>query len=137
MNDKPTDPAEATDGMLPARTCCAFFEREYLGMPMTPTAEEIRLRELAEEYHRTCEDYDRMICTGPIKDGSILPASGDESSAINRHAQDVRDRLWYQVAPLGFSRQQWMEAIRDEGLRYRHNSETNYIRAYGVPGQRM
>jgi hypothetical protein len=108
---------------LPCTSCCASFEREYLGMPYTPTKEEIRLRELAEEYHRTCEDYDRTICTGPIKDGAIMPAHGVEMSAISRHAQAVRDGLWRHVAPLGFSRQQWMEARRDEGRHYRHNAK--------------
>jgi hypothetical protein len=119
----PQDPAEATDGMLPARTCCASFAREYLGMPYTPTKEEIRLRELAEEYHRTCEDYDRTICTGPIKDGVILPATGEEASAINRHAIAVRNGLFRKARELGFDRQQWMEAIVEASPRSRHNSE--------------
>lgn len=56
MTDQPTLPAEATDGMLPARACCASFERKYLGMPYTPTEQEIKPRELAEEYHRRTEE---------------------------------------------------------------------------------
>lgn len=122
MTDQPAPPAEAADGMLPARACCASVEREYLGMPYTPTKEEIRLRELAEEYHRRTEEYDRTVCSGPIHNGAIMPADGVEVATINRHAQRIRDGLWQHVAQLGFSRQQWMEAIRDEGLRYRHNS---------------
>jgi len=118
-----TAPQKENGGDCPSTSCCASFESEYLGLPYTPTKEEIRLRELAEEYHRTCEDYDRTICTGPIKDGAIMPAHGAEVSAISRHAQAVRDGLWRHVAPLGFSRQQWMEAISDVGRHYRHNSQ--------------
>lgn len=119
MSDTPKAD-KAADGGLRLTPCCASFEREYLGMPYTPTKEEIRLRELAQEYHKTCEDYDRTVCTGPIQNGAIMPATGAEVSAVSRHAQAVRDGLWKHVAPLGFSRQQWMEAIRDEALRYRH-----------------
>jgi hypothetical protein len=92
-------------------------------MPYTPTKEEIRLRELAEEYHKTCEDYDRTICTGPIKDGAILPATGEEASAINRHATAVRNGLFRRAQELGFDRQQWMEAIVEASPRSRHNTE--------------
>lgn len=114
---------QETGGDCPSTSCCASFEREYLGMPYTPTEEEIRLRELAKEYHRTCEDYDRTVCTGEMKDGAIMPATCAEVSAISRHAQAVRNGLWKHVSPLGFNRQQWMDAIRDEGRPYRHNAE--------------
>jgi hypothetical protein len=91
-------------------------------MPYTSTKEEIRLRELAEEYHRRTEAYDRLVCSGPIHNGAIMPASGVESAAISRNAQAVRDDLFKDLGPLGFDRQQWMEAIRDAGLNYRHNT---------------
>ena len=78
-----------------------------------PIKEEIRLRELAEEYHRRTEEYDRIVCSGPILNGAITPANGSEFTAINRHAQLVREELWKDVAPLGFDRKQWSEAIRN------------------------
>ncbi len=117
-----TAPQQETGGDCPSTSCCASFEREYLGMPYTPSKEEIRLRELAEEYHKTCEDYDRTICTGPIKDGAILPATGEEAAAINRHATAVRNGLFRRAQELGFDRQQWMEAIVEASPRSRHNA---------------
>lgn len=48
------------------------------------------LDDLADEYHRRCEAYDRIVCTGPIRNGEILPASSQELDRINRHAHMVR-----------------------------------------------
>ena len=91
------------------------FEREYQVTFPIKTKEEIRLRELAEVYHTACEEYDRTICTGRIKDGVILPATGAEVAEVSRHARIVRDVLWRQAAQLGFSHQQWLQAIMDVG----------------------
>lgn len=88
------------------------FRREYLGMPMQETDDERKLRELAEEYHRRTEAYDRTICTGPIKRGAIMPANGWEASQINRHAIGVRDALEAGALKLGFTPKQWRDAIR-------------------------
>lgn len=88
------------------------FRREYLGIPHQETADERNLRALAEDYHRRTEAHDRTICTGPILRGGIMPASGWESSQINRHAKAVRDELEVEAAKLGFTPQQWRDAIR-------------------------
>jgi hypothetical protein len=37
------------------------------------TARELKCLELAERYHRETEAYDRTVCTGPIRDGSVMP----------------------------------------------------------------
>ncbi len=100
--------------------CGAFFERRYLAIPYFPTENEIRLRELAEEYHRRCEEYDRTVCTGPLRNGEVMPADGAELVAINKNAQYVLRRLEKQVVALGFDRRQWQKAIIDAGHRYRH-----------------
>lgn len=88
------------------------FRREYLGITHQETADERKLRALAEDYHRRTEAYDRTICTGPILRGGIMPANGWESSQINRHAKAVRDELEVEAAKLGFTPQQWRDAIR-------------------------
>ena len=49
--------------------------------------------DLAIEYYRRTEAYDRTVCTGPIRDGSILPGSHHELAVINRHAAAVRREL--------------------------------------------
>lgn len=87
------------------------FQREYLGVPWTPSPEEKRLRELAREYHERTEAYDRTICTGPIGRGGIMPATIDQQALINRHAGTVRDELGIEAARQGFSPKQWREAI--------------------------
>lgn len=100
-----------TEGEFAALAGSAF-RREYLGVPPQETDDERKLRELAEEYHRRTEAYDRTICTGPIKRGAIMPATAWEGSQINRHAKAVRDELEVEAVKLGFTPQQWRDAIR-------------------------
>ena len=90
---------------------CSAFQREYLGVPWTPSPEEKRLRELAHEYHERTEAYDRTVCTGPIVRGGIMPATPEQHSRINIHARTVRDELGVEAARLGFTPKQWREAI--------------------------
>lgn len=87
------------------------FVTEYLCQPRETEAEH-RLRRLAEEYHERTERYDRCICTGPIRDGSIMPANGHEMGMINVHAKAVMEELGEEVRCLGFTTKQWMSAIQ-------------------------
>ncbi len=66
------------------------FKNEYLG-DFRPSERDKKLHDLANEYHITCEFYDQTVCTGPImRDGSILPANGQQQALISRHALEVR-----------------------------------------------
>lgn len=56
---------------------------EYL-CSFEPSERDRCLCELAKRYHEVTEAYDRTVCTGPIRDGSILPANPDEMVLINR-----------------------------------------------------
>ena len=68
------------------------FNEMYLGrFRITPT--DKYLAELAEEYHTTCEAYDKKVCTGPNSKYGILPANGREVAKINKHATEVLRRL--------------------------------------------
>jgi hypothetical protein len=89
----------------------ALFCQEYLGRPWEPTPEEKRLRELAAQYHEETESYDRTVCTGPIRNGAIMPMGSGEHAAINRNALAVRERLGAEVAELGFTKKEWQHAI--------------------------
>lgn len=69
------------------------FQQQYLCEWPKPTEEEMYLFSLAEEYHRRTEEYDRTVCSGPIKDGSIRPATGHELMLVNRNAIAVKHEL--------------------------------------------
>jgi hypothetical protein len=58
-----------------------------------PTPQQLKCRELAERYHREAEAYDRTVCTGPIKEGAIMPGNIRELTLINRHATALRRQL--------------------------------------------
>lgn len=58
-----------------------------------PTERERTLYELARRYHDECEAYDRTVCTGPVIDGAILPATPHERALVIRNAANVRRSL--------------------------------------------
>lgn len=77
-----------------------------------PERRPLELDELAEEYHRRCEAYDRVVCTGPIREGAIMPATSRERVLISRHARELRAELLARAARMGYSAVQFGEAIR-------------------------
>lgn len=95
----------------------AQFYNELLGEPYEPTLGQEALAKraqlldrLAAEYHEVCEAYDRTVCTGPIRDGRIMPTAGTKESAlINKNSRDVRDRMLRERP--GLTRQELQEAI--------------------------
>lgn len=70
---------------------------QYLCQPLPTPAE---LRAAAERYVREAEAFDRTICTGPIIDGAIMPASPHERAVISRAA----DELFKSLVALGEGR---------------------------------
>lgn len=73
---------------------------------------DVQLYELAANYHRSCETYDRMICTGPVRYGEIFPATREEFHLINKHAMKVRKVILEEAANRGFSRAEILEEMR-------------------------
>jgi hypothetical protein len=65
------------------------FHSEYL---CAPSENRIKLRKLALEYYQRCEEYDRLVCTGPIKNGSVIPI-GAELWLVNQNARKVFKEL--------------------------------------------
>ena len=63
---------------------------------ITPAA--AHLREVAEQYVRDTEAYDRIVCTGPIIRGEIMPATQHERALISRNADQLFSRLLSQNA---------------------------------------
>jgi hypothetical protein len=71
------------------------------------------VRRLAEQYEAECEAYDRTVCTGPIRDGSIMPATPQEFAQVQRHAREVLRRVLTEATSLGISRAElWREIGR-------------------------
>ncbi|KVT80614.1 hypothetical protein WK59_21520 [Burkholderia ubonensis] len=104
------------------------FERVYLDETARLDLERIYLAEperrhpalddLADEYHRRCEEFDRTVCTGPIREGEIMPATDRERMIINRYASTLREELWHRAARMGYSLAEYGEAIRDAYRRH-------------------
>lgn len=69
------------------------FTREMQGTWPERNEEDRYLFDLAEEYHRRIEAYDRTVCTGPIRHGGVMPANDKERVLINRNALAMRREL--------------------------------------------
>ncbi len=69
------------------------FTTDYLCDFSCPKLQEIYLHSLAEEYHQRTEEHDRSVCTGPIKNGEILPATDDEMKSIVHNALSIKQEL--------------------------------------------
>ena len=79
-----------------------------------------KLLDLAQQYYDRTERYDRIVCTGPIRNGSIMPADGTQFSLINRNARRVMNELMKEVIDLGFGFKDFKNALdylNDEKVR--------------------
>lgn len=83
------------------------FQQEYLCKYYEESEEEKYLRKLAVQYHNETESYDRAVCTGPIKNGCVMPNGPIEHSMISEHAREVERRL----LPNGYDRKRWKDMI--------------------------
>ncbi len=84
------------------------FKQEYL----CSFTDENGLYDLAREYHKQCEDYDRKVCTGPIINGSIMFNNEEEKSASIKNAIFVRNNLLEKAKEMGYSNSELARAIR-------------------------
>lgn len=85
--------------------------REHYFCEWRPNKRDMLLRGLATRYHEACELYDRMVCTGPVVDGSIMPATHHEMALINRNAREVRRRIVADAEREGFTWRELADAI--------------------------
>lgn len=92
--------------MRNAASFMRHYQGEFTQQPRTP------LDDLAREYYERAEAYDRTVCTGPICDGSILPATGEEFVLINRHAIELHRELARRANQMGHTDQQLRQAMR-------------------------
>lgn len=71
------------------------------------------LDDLADEYPRRCEAFDRTVCTGPMRDGCIMPATPRKMAIISRHACEVRAEMRQRAVGEGCTAGELDRAIRD------------------------
>ena len=88
------------------------YRDENLPLIGEPEPTPTTLWDLAREYHRRTEEYDRTVCTGPLRDGGALPATHHELGLSNVNARKVRQEIQQRtgVDPLALAR-----AIRQYG----------------------
>ena len=65
------------------------------------------LIEIAEQYHKRCDDYDRMICGN--KEG--IPVTGKQVLLIEKNARMVLKEQQRKAMLLGFSRSELHDEI--------------------------
>lgn len=82
------------------------FEQQW-----QPSERDNRLHDLATRYHTETEAYDWTVCTGPIRDGAIVPGGAHEFVLVNRNAQAVERRLQEEAAQHGISPKELHQAI--------------------------
>ncbi|MCR5893456.1 hypothetical protein DPV74_12845 [Burkholderia sp. HAN2018] len=82
------------------------------------------LTSLAVEYHARCEAYDRLVCTGPIIDGAIMPIGSRERSLISANARRVRRELEWRAESQGYTPRAFARAISKVGQWWRPDAST-------------
>ena len=81
------------------------------GMPAEDSARD-RLRDLAAQYVRETEAYDDGICTGRAPNGESRPGTCEQIKLCSQNALAIRARPMPEVFSLGFSNQDWQDAVR-------------------------
>lgn len=91
--------------------------QEYLSM-WWRTPHDEKLRKLAEEYHELTEAFDQLHCQHKNERGIAIPETPKERMACEQHARRVWRKLWYyEVEPLGFTKNQWHSAVASAALK--------------------
>jgi hypothetical protein len=67
----------------------------------TQTEIDLILHQLLKQYYEAAEAYDRTVCTGPIIDGAILPATPLERALVSQHAATLWRELLTSAQNLG------------------------------------
>lgn len=72
---------------------------------------DLKLAELAARYCDTTEAYDRTVCSGPIVEGAIQPATDRERALIARFARQTLSQVLEEAQQAGFTRTELNHAI--------------------------
>ena len=91
------------------------FLREYT-CNYEPSETQLRLEDIAKEYHDRCDSFDRVACRMTAPDGEPIVTEPGEQALINKNARDVLRQLQEQNGDI--TKQAIWEAIK----RYEHES---------------
>ena len=105
------------------------FESLYLGKFERSASSE--LCALACRYHLKTEAFDRSVCTGPVRNGSILPDTTRQRHLINMNARVEYCALLEEARRLGFTAEQFHEAVLSEGRRFVYPEEPCELKING------
>ncbi len=86
------------------------FDSAYL---LYPDRKREELLKLAEEYHERTESFDCTVCTGRIRNGSIMPSNGEELGIINHNAKKIRQDILRKAFAKRLTEKELQEAIAD------------------------
>lgn len=82
------------------------------------------LTSLAVEYYARCEAYDRLVCTGPVIDGAIMPIGSRERALISANARRVRRELEWRAGCQGHTPHAFVLALRRVGQWWHPDAST-------------
>lgn len=82
-----------------------------------PTERERQLEALAKRYIDETDAYDRTVCTGQFRDGTIAPRNYAELGMINRNAHRLLAKIKIDAMRIGFTSLDLVREIRREDRR--------------------
>ena len=109
--------AHDSDKCIAGEYSIALYAREREAMlnellgTFEVTERDKRLYDYATRYHTECEHYDRTVCTGPVCENSILPATYHELVLINRNERAVRKRIEKEATKEGYTQEELVRSI--------------------------
>lgn len=88
------------------------------------------LWDLAREYYKRTEAFDRTVCTGPIGRDGIMPIDHQQAAIIGRNAYLVFRDLCRAAESDGFSSKELKEAMRSyvQSHQFQQDMDLNFPR---------
>lgn len=90
-----------------------YFYNEYMCIPVVVNE---FLYDLAEYYHKTCDEYDAVVCSGKWKNNEPYPVDAWERERIISHAYRVRKEIMELAKNKGYGADEVLKAIRNHPL---------------------
>ncbi len=90
------------------------YLHELLGKPPEPRYPK-EVVDLARQFLREVEDYDRTVCSGPIEHGDIRCANGHEYSLVARNYQRTYIRFEDSARSFGLMPGEFRQIVREIG----------------------